>query len=910
MPSPKVDSDSSLLPKPQKPSYSAEPQHQQPSAQSLSRRSIGSRLLLYTLSAAFLGLGGMAYVFYQVLENRAKDDIQGRLDTEVTAIEGEMAEAEQMMQGLATTVPTLYDLGNSDPKAYEKTILDAFEPRSDLTMALNFGQAPYAILQDRKAYWPYFFLDQNVPDQVGVPLPPPNEHIRVSDVCEIEKELGNDCFKQFFWEEPFALDAPGATVWLEPYPWTGIVMTTVIGPMFDDSGVKLGVVGLDMNVTALSERVKAPEGWGDGYFVILSAEGNLLAYPPDPELASELSSYADIPNLKKVWEQISEEDQGVLVSDGSYWAYQRVEGTNWMMLASVPQSVVLMPVLTTTIGSAVGAGIILVFVVLAFVRRLNERLKPILQECHTVIRADDLAVTGESPLSIPKNADELDVLNHSFAEMTSRLRAAVSELEQRVQERTQELQVAKEKAEVANQAKSTFIASMSHELRSPLNAILGFTQVMTRSQTLSPENQEYVGIINRSGEHLLTLINNVLDLAKIESGKTTLNPTNFDLHRLLDDIHDMFQLKASDKRLNLLLERDDAVPRYVQTDAIKLRQVLINLINNALKFTESGGVSIRIAGRAGDRIYFEVEDTGAGIAADEVETLFEAFTQTETGKQFQEGTGLGLPISRQFIQLMGGDIAVSSQLGQGTIFKFEIVAPTVDESSVERPQAERQVIALAPNQPRYRILIVDDKPINRQLLVKLLQPLGFELREAANGQEAVEQWQQWQPNLIWMDIRMPVMDGFEATRQIKAHETGDKAIVVALTASVLEEERAVVLAAGCDSFLRKPFRDTDIFEVMHKHLGVEYIYAEEELTSVVDQALNRNQFLTPEAIQALSPELQQELQRAIFSGDRQQMKAAIGQIHEQNQNLAEAIAHCVHNFEYDRVLNLLTTEEN
>ncbi|MGL5062311.1 MAG: PAS domain S-box protein, partial [Microcoleus sp.] len=358
------------------------------------------------------------------------------------------------------------------------------------------------------------------------------------------------------------------------------------------------------------------------------------------------------------------------------------------------------------------------------------------------------------------------------------------------------MQQAKEAAEAANKAKSTFLANMSHELRSPLNAIIGFAQVAIRSQTLSPENQENVGIILRSGEHLLTLINQVLDLSKIEAGRTTVNEKNFDLYRLLDDLEDMFALKAEDKGLQLEFDRDAEVPHYICTDEVKLRQVLINLLNNAIKFTSEGGVSVRVRGGVGNRqnhnreraigrylLHFEVADTGAGIAEEELDRLFEAFVQTKTGKDAQEGTGLGLIISREFVQLMGGDIAVSSEVGTGTVFEFDIQVHLVEAADIETKKTKRQVIALEPNQPRYRLLIVDDKPLNRQLLVKLLNPLGFELREANNGKEAVEIFMDWEPHLIWMDMRMPVMDGYEATKQIKTTTKGQATAIVALTAS-------------------------------------------------------------------------------------------------------------------------------
>ena len=482
-------------------------------------------------------------------------------------------------------------------------------------------------------------------------------------------------------------------------------------------------------------------------------------------------------------------------------------------------------------------------------------------------------------------------------------------LEVKVEERTAELAAATEEAQSANKAKSSFIANMSHELRSPLNAILGFSQLMLRSRGLSKEYAENLGIITRSGEHLLTLINNVLDLSKIESGKTTLNEKNFDLYRLLDDIEDMFGLKAKEKSLQLACDRSPEVPRYIRTDAVKLRQVLINLLNNALKFTKDGGVSVGATvaeDRGNERvaIHFEIADTGAGIAPEEIDSLFEAFVQTSTGKQAQEGTGLGLPISRQFVQLMGGDMGVRSQVGKGTVFYFDIVVPRVEGADIESSKPTRQIIALAPNQPRYRILIVDDKPINRKLLIELLNPLGFELKEASNGQEAVEIFSEWEPHLIWMDMRMPVMDGYEATRAIKASPKGETTKIIALTANVLEEEKTVVMEAGCDDFMRKPFRETEIFEMMSTHIGVNYVYEEERKTDE-PEGIPSGEVLTAEAIKALPGEWVARLEEALLEGDLDSMASVTEEISSQNAPLAAALKTCLDNFEFDKVLSLL-----
>ncbi|MGB7895571.1 MAG: MASE1 domain-containing protein [Microcoleus sp.] len=495
-----------------------------------------------------------------------------------------------------------------------------------------------------------------------------------------------------------------------------------------------------------------------------------------------------------------------------------------------------------------------------------------------------------------------------------KLQQANAELEARVIQRTMALQesenISRElavKAETANQAKSTFIANMSHELRSPLNAILGFSQLMVRATNMPPEQYENAGIIYRSGDYLLTLINNVLDLSKIEAGKTTLNLTDFDLHILLNDLEDMLHLRANNAGLNLVFQRTENVPRYICTDQVKLRQVLINLLSNAIKFTSEGQITLNVF--LGEQettdvfnLHFRIRDTGVGIAAAELPKLFDAFSQAQAGKDLQEGTGLGLAISRKFVQLMGGDISVESELGKGTSFQLYIQTKLGQKTNSKSTAEYPRVLGLMPGQLSYKILTVDDKSINRQLLIKLLSPLGFEVKEASNGQEAIAIWDEWEPHLIWMDMRMPVMDGYEATKYIKSTTKGNATAIIALTASVLEEEKAIVLSAGCDDFVRKPFVEHTIFDALAKHLGVKYIYAETRSPVLDDTETSP---LTSADLTCMTQEWITQLYEAALEANTNLVLQVVGEIPKTETRLIKSLTKLASQFKFEQIIDLV-----
>ncbi|GEM_PF-3296362 len=489
-------------------------------------------------------------------------------------------------------------------------------------------------------------------------------------------------------------------------------------------------------------------------------------------------------------------------------------------------------------------------------------------------------------------------------------RQLVNNLEELVTQRTEELQnknVQLEKsivvAESANRAKSVFLANMSHELRTPLNAILGFSQLMYRDDNLSTTYKNYLETITDSGEALLQLINDVLDISKIEAGQIVINNIATDLHELFQHLKSLLQFRAENKGIELLFEIPENFPRYVIVDQVKLRQILLNLIGNAIKFTETGSVCLNVMYEETNteslKLFFFVSDTGIGIPQDELDHIFQAFAQANN-VSFAEGTGLGLAITREFVNLMGGDIHVRSALDNGTTFWVELPVGHANSSMIIH-EDNLDAIGVVPGQAETRILVVEDNPHNRQVMHDFLQGFGFALREAVNGQEAIEVTKAWQPHLIFMDMRMPVMDGYESTRHIKELVIPTTPKIIALTASVFDHEKTDILEAGCDDLLHKPVRAHKIIKMIEKHVQVEFIYR--ELSSAPSMTINTISLV--DALLTTSSEWRQQLANACISADYEVALELIGTLDDSHSQLNNYLKTLVENFQFEELIEFL-----
>lgn len=485
----------------------------------------------------------------------------------------------------------------------------------------------------------------------------------------------------------------------------------------------------------------------------------------------------------------------------------------------------------------------------------------------------------------------------------------------------QKLLEAKQAAELANQAKSTFLANMSHELRTPLNGILGYAQILLRDKCLNSDQLEGIKVIQRSGDYLLTLINDVLDLAKIEANRVELFFADIHFGEFLQGIIDLFQMRAQQKGISFFFKRLSHLPEAVHTDEKRLRQILINLLGNAIKFTKEGGVTLKV-GYHHNQIQFQIEDTGVGIEQTELDKIFEPFKQVGDQKYRAEGTGLGLSITKRLVEMMGGTLEVESVLNHGSIFK---VVLTLEESSHLRSSAnnfEPLIVGYRakahPEHYRFRVFVIDDVWENRSVIMKLLQPLGFEVFEARNGAEGISELQKLAeqgtyPDLIFTDLLMPELDGFEFTRWVKQSAAFSHIPVIAATACVFEQDQSRSFDAGCSDFLTKPIRNEQLLGVIQKHLVLEWCY-DSESSATASSLLNQEHLATP-ATQlheqcTLSAEHAHELYQLAMIGDVEEVLLKIKLLEEQDEHLmplVQQMRYLAEQFRMDDICKLIQT---
>ncbi|PSB02137.1 ATP-binding protein [Merismopedia glauca] len=647
--------------------------------------------------------------------------------------------------------------------------------------------------------------------------------------------------KEFFYAANPEHNPKRETVWTGVYldPTVKAWMVSALSPVYDANDRYIGNFGHDIILTDLVNSTIKDHLKGT-YNLVFREDGRLIAHP---ELMDEIQQkdgklrISDLknPHLQKVFELVTQANSQENILDyqsaNEYLAFTKLEGTKWYFVTVYPKSL-LSGMAFDTASFILICGIIslLIEVLLLFLAILQEIAKPV----NDLLHATEQVASGNFDIKLDtERSDELGRLANAFTTMSHQLQESFDSLEHKVANRTVELAQAKQAADAANQAKSEFLANMSHELRTPLNGVLGYAQILNRSQNLPEKERHGVNIIYQCGNHLLMLIDDILDLAKIEARKVDLVAKPIHFPAFLQGVMEICQIRAYQKGIEFVYQASSNLPESIEADEKRLRQVLINLLGNGIKFTDAGKVSFTVEtvekltpsaiASPTQIIRFQIEDTGIGIAKEHLEAIFQPFEQVGERRRQAQGTGLGLSISQKIVEMMGSHIQVQSEVGKGTTFVFEVEFPVGTEPIWQyKTNSGKEIVGYEGE--RQTILVIDDRWENRAVLSSLLAPLGFEIVEAENGQEGLTKAREIQPNLIITDILMPEMDGLEMLKQLRQDEDLQDLRVIISSASVSPLEQQMSLEAGGNDFLPKPVHSEELFNLLEKHTEIHWKY--------------------------------------------------------------------------------------